>query len=124
MLTTTRSNRRIAYRSTGPDIVPDSRFPRAVAGEEFERYARATWRQAERWFRRNKARVTDPTLTFEHARDILWSVASVDLGRRLYPQEERLLSEMLDFEWLDIMRAAAAFDPEIPEFLRHRRASA
>lgn len=118
MLDARRQNRRIAFRPTGAVTVVDTRFPRAVAGEDYERFTRAMWRQAERWFHRHAHRISGPEIVMHDARDVLWSVASVDLTRGLYPQEERLLSDLLQHMW-PTRRADPAVPavPEIPSFL-------
>jgi len=115
MFSLQRPARRVAFRPNGAVTVVDSRFPRAVAGEDYERFTRATWHQAERWFRRNAHRIAGHDVAMHDARLILWSVASVDLNRRLYPQEERLLSELLQHMWPT--RRVDPAVPEIPSFL-------
>jgi hypothetical protein len=124
MSTTRRSTRSITHRPAAHDAVPDRRFPSAVAGEDYERYARATWRQAERWFQRHVHRLADESLEMHEAREILSSVATTDLARRLRPQEERLLSELLQQEWMRIDRLVIWVTPEIPSFLIAERKSA
>jgi hypothetical protein len=98
----------------------DTRFPRAVAGEEYDRYARAMWPQAQRWIRKHAHRVAGGDVPMEDARDILRSVAGIDLARRLYQQEERLLSEILLSAWRDLVGRRDVV-PEIPSFLTARR---
>src|ERR1051326_8129648 len=107
MLDSRRHTRPLTFRSNATDAA-ERRFPRAVAGEDYDRYATAVWRQADRWLQRHANRVADPRLELHEARDILWSVATTDLRRRLYPQEERLLSELLLQEWPHMERAAEA----------------
>jgi hypothetical protein len=98
----------------------DTRFPRAVAGEEYDRYARAMWPQAQRWIRKHWHRVSGGQLPIDEARDVLRCVAGIDLTRRLYAQEEQLLGELLQSAWYDLggQRDVA---PEIPSFLVSRR---
>jgi hypothetical protein len=110
----------ISFRPMASDAPLDTRFPRAVAGEEYERYARAMWPQAQRWIRKHWHRVAGGGLSIDDARDVLRSVAGIDLARRLYGQEERLLSELLQGAWYDLagQRDVA---PEIPSFLVARR---
>jgi len=105
----------------GNDSGPDLRFPRAVAGEEFDRYARVVWSQAQRWLRRNWHRVTGLDVTMHDARETLRAIAAIDVSRRLYPQEEQLLSEVLQEAWNDPERRVLDIVPEIPSFLRGPR---
>ncbi|HEY9228808.1 MAG TPA: hypothetical protein VIP11_19305 [Gemmatimonadaceae bacterium] len=95
----------------------EARFPSAIAGEEYARYARAMRVQADEWFRRHSGRIAAPDLSMHEARDILWSVAATDLTRRLYPQEERLLSDLLQKAWPARAAELAQIEPEIPSFL-------
>lgn len=106
----------IVFRPAIGEQPLDTRFPRAVAGEEYQRYARAMWPQALRWLRKHMHRVTGGDVTMEDARDLLGSVASFDLARRLYPQEVRLLAELLQTNWPTGGRAPDVA-PEIPSFL-------
>ena len=108
----------ILFRPTLSDTPLDTRFPRAVAGEEYERYARAMWAQAQRWIRKHWHRASG--LAMDDARDLLHAVAGIDLARRLYAQEERLLSEVFQGAWHDLsgQRDVA---PEIPSFLVARQ---
>lgn len=122
MLTTRRRVLPLPFRPSA-ESGPDSRFPRAVAGEEFDRYARVVWSQAQRFIRRNWYRVTGADVTMHDAREILRSVAAIDVSRRLYPQEEQLLSEVLQEAWNDPERRAMDIVPEIPSFLRSARPS-
>lgn len=102
------------------DTPLDTRFPRAVAGEEYDRYARAMWPQAQRWIRKHWHRVTGDDIAMDDARDLLRSVAGMDLARRLYAQEERLLGEILQGAWHDLSgRRDVA--PEVPSFLVARQ---
>ena len=114
-----RRTQPIHFRPMASDAPLDTRFPRAVAGEEYERYARAMWPQAQRWIRKHWHRVASG-LPMDDARDLLHCVAGIDLARRLYAQEERLLSEVIQGAWHDLsgQRDVA---PEIPSFLVARR---
>lgn len=94
----------------------DAGFPRAVAGEDYLRYMRATWRQAERWFQREVHRIESPTLTMHEGRDILCVVVEADLGRPPYEQEQRLLSELVHQRW-QRLHPTEVIEPEIPSFL-------
>jgi hypothetical protein len=114
MIATRRNISPLPFRSNF-ESGPDTRFPRAVAGEEFDRYARVVWRQAQRWTHKHWHRVTAPDLTMHDAREVLRSFAAIDLARRLYPQEEQLLSEVLYETWRE--RPRPDITPEIPAFL-------
>jgi hypothetical protein len=74
----------------------DARFPRAVAGEAYDRYARAAWRPANRWLARHAPRIIRYELSADEAGEMLRDVAEIDVARRLYPQEMRLIGELLD----------------------------
>jgi hypothetical protein len=110
----------IIFRSTSSSTALDTRFPRAVSGEAYDRFARAMWPQAQRWIRKHSYRFTGVDLTVDDAHDVLHSAASIDLARPLYAQEERLLSELLHTEWPHLTRPADIV-PEIPSFLLTRR---
>jgi hypothetical protein len=101
--------------TSGPII--DSKFPPAVAGEDYERYRRSIWRQGERWFFRNTHRIARESIGMHQAHEVLWSVAARDLARGLSPHEERLLGELLQNEWATITRLPDDAAPEIPDFL-------
>lgn len=118
-----RRSQPIAFRPTITEQPLDTRFPRAIAGEDYQRYARAMWPQALRWLRKHLHRVTgdDQTLMMDDARDLLGSVASFDLARRLYPQEERLLTELLQTNWPTGGSASDAAAPATPSFIASRR---
>lgn len=114
-----RSNRRTApltFQSAATTIA-DSHFPPAVAGEDYERYFDAVWRQGERWFSRTSHQIARASIGMHEAREILSGVATRDLSRALYPQEERLLSELLQRGWTAVERWPDDAAPEIPSFL-------
>jgi hypothetical protein len=75
------------------------------------------WRQGERWFSRRSHQIARESIGLHEAREILWAVATRDLARRLYPQEERLLSELLQKQWSALERWPDDVEPEIPSFL-------
>jgi hypothetical protein len=95
----------------------DAAFPSALAGEDYDRYARSVWRQAERWLSRSAHRIARESIAMHEAREILSSIASQDLARPLHLQEERLLSELLQKEWTGLTRQPDDLRPEIPSFL-------
>jgi hypothetical protein len=53
----------------------------------------------------------------DEAFDVLWVAAARDLERRLNPQEERLLTELLQQAWPALQRWPDDTEPEIPAFL-------
>lgn len=120
-----RSNRRpegpITFRRTLKAVVAEAGFPAAVAGEDYDRYLRAVRRQGERWFTRSAYRIARASIGMHEAREILWTVAARDLARSLHPQEERLLSELIQHEWSSIERWPDDAEPEIPAFLMPSR---
>jgi hypothetical protein len=112
-----RRSHPIAFHAPSADEALDSRFPRAVAGEEYHRYARVVWPQAQRWIRKHWPRAARADCTMDDARDVLHTLAGIDLARRLYPQEEQLLGELLQVAWTDWSRPRAGVVPEVPAFL-------
>lgn len=116
-----RSNRRpeatITFRSAAATVVAESRFPRAVAGEDYDRYLKAMWRQGERWFSRSAHRVARESIGVDEAREILLAIAERDLERRLHPQEDRLLGALIHQAWSTLERWPDDAVPEIPAFL-------
>ncbi|MGH7619352.1 MAG: hypothetical protein ACREPM_19215 [Gemmatimonadaceae bacterium] len=98
-------------------MIVESRFPSAVAGEDYDRYSKAVWRQGERWLSRASFRVARESIGMHEAREILGSAAAYDLGRGLYPHEDRLVSELLQQGWSTLHRCADDAEPEIPSFL-------
>lgn len=116
MGTIRRKKRRVATRSARHvPFPPETGFPRAVAGEDYVRYLRATWRQAERWFQQEVHRIEDPALSMHEGRDILCAVIERELGRAPYEQEQRLLSELVLERWQRLH--PTEIEPEIPSFL-------
>jgi hypothetical protein len=77
-----------------------------VAGEQYERYAKSVWAQANRWLSSHWARASERATTALDVRQRLRAVAAVDINRHLYPQEEQLLSEIVHASW------AAASSPD------------
>jgi hypothetical protein len=98
MRRTRRPVRSIRFRSATPMDV-ENRFPRAVRGEDFDRYARAMWQQSKSWMDRQWPRVAEAGLSMHAARDLLRSVAASELGRTLRVPEEQLLSVVLHETW-------------------------
>jgi hypothetical protein len=120
MSATWQRSQPIVFRSTSSSTALDTRFPRAVSGEAYDRFARAMWPQAQRWIRKHSYRFAGVDLTVDDAHDVLHTAASIDLARPLYAQEQRLLSELLHTEWTHLTQSAEIV-PEIPTFLLTRR---
>lgn len=118
---TWRQSQPIAFRPLSGVAPLDTRFPRAIAGEEYDRYARAMWPQAQRWIRKHWFRVTARSMTPQDAQEMLRCVAGMDLARRLYGQEERLITELLQTAWSDLGGKTPDVRVEIPTFLTAER---
>ena len=95
----------------------DSRFPRAVPGEHYDRYVRSVWPQAERWLARSAHAISHVAKDAPEAREVLCALAARDLERRLHSLEELLIGELLRRSWSGSECVADAIEPEIPEFL-------
>jgi hypothetical protein len=74
-------------------------FPRAVAGEQYSRYAKSVWTHAQRWLTSHWMYATKGAMTVMDARLKLRAVAATDLNRHLNEQEEQLLSEIVQGAW-------------------------
>lgn len=114
---TWRRSQPIAYWPKSGIAPLDTRFPRAVAGEEYDRYARAMWPQAQRWVRKHWHRIAADRMTIQDAQDVLRKIAGIDLARRLYGQEERMIAELLQSAWHELGEKPAPAAAEIPSFL-------
>jgi len=90
------------FRRSVPPAPPDSGFPRAVPGEDYERFGRAVWAQGQRWLRRVSPLVAERLPSMHDARDVLRTAAMTELGRALHEQEERLLGELLHADWTTV----------------------
>lgn len=97
----------IAFHATPAVAATEARFPAAVAGEQYERYAKSVWTQANRWLAIHWAQASERATTALDVRQRLRAVAAVDINRHLYPQEEQLLSEIVHASW------AAASSPDV-----------
>ena len=120
MLRLRRPVRSIRFRAATP-AEPEIGFPRAVAGEDFERYARAMRRQSTVWVERHWSNIALSGVSMHDVRETLRSMASSELGRALRQQEELLLSAVLHETWTgrgeavpDIFPHWAAGSPELP----------
>ncbi|HXT15838.1 MAG TPA: hypothetical protein VN706_09425 [Gemmatimonadaceae bacterium] len=121
---TWRRRQPITFWPTSDSAPLDSRFPRAIPGEDYERYARAMWPQSQRWIRKHRHRIANVAkadLPVHEIQDVLRRLATIDLGRRLYGQEERLITELVQAAWHDLGGTSATPSPEIPSFLVARR---
>jgi hypothetical protein len=94
--------------STGALAALPTLFPAAVAGEQYERYAKSVWAQANRWLTSHWADAAATPATALDVRQKLRSVAAADVKRHLYAQEEQLLSEIVHAAW----NASSAFATE------------
>jgi hypothetical protein len=122
MLTTRRSFRSPIVRPTVPETSHDESFPRAIAGEDYDRYARAMAKRADQWVLAHLSRLNGSAIEVQEFRDRLRQAAVVELHRDLYGQEERLLSEVLQ-RHPDATAPAERVEPEIPSFLLRQMAS-
>ena len=87
------SNRSLTPPPAGP------MFPRAVAGEQYPRYAKSVWTHAQRWLTSHWVHATKGATTVMDARLKLRALAATDLNRHLNEQEEQLLSEIVQSAW-------------------------
>jgi hypothetical protein len=92
-------SRSMLFRRSAPPAPLDNGFPRAVPGEDYERFGRAMWAQGQRWVRTVSHLIAERSLSMHDARDVLRGAAATELGRALHEQEERLLGELLHAEW-------------------------
>ena len=107
----------IAFRASQVvELLPND-FPRAVPGEEYERFARSVWSQSQRWLQRHRHQLIGVKTSIHDARDVLRTILSTEFERPLFDQEERLLGELLQTEWPTIERRPGRLTPEIPAFL-------
>lgn len=122
MLTKRRTSRSNQFSGAAPEAAHDESFPRAVAGEDYDRYARAMTKHADQWLHVHLARLSGAPLEAQELRDRLRSAAVTELRRELHPQEERLLSEVFQRR-PESTNPADRVEPEIPSFLLKRMAS-
>ena len=122
MLTNRRMPRPTPSRATDPDSLDDESFPRAVAGEDYDRYSRAMAKHADQWVVAHLSRLSGAAIEPQELRDRLRSAAVVELRRALNTQEERLLSEVFQRR-LEAANPTERVEPEIPSFLLKRMAS-
>jgi hypothetical protein len=109
-------------QATDPGSLDDEPFPRAVAGEDYDRYSRAMARDADLWVVAHLSRLSGAAIEPQELGDRLRSAAVVELGRPLNTQEERLLSEVVQRR-LEAANPTEQIEPEIPSFLLKRMAS-
>jgi hypothetical protein len=93
--------RRVAvkFQSGSVKAVPETRFPAAVAGEQYARYAKSVWTQAHQWLNAHWAHAAQTAASALDARQKLRAIAATNVNRHLYPQEEQLLSEIVHAAW-------------------------
>ena len=117
---TWRRSQPITFQPLSGAQALDTRFPRAIAGEEYDRYVRAMWPQAQRWIRKHWHRIAANELTIQDAQELLRCIAGIDVARHLYGQEERLITELLQIAWNDLAGKTPQPSAEIPSFLFSR----
>ena len=122
MLTNPRASRSTPSRATDPASLDDEPFPRAVAGEDYDRYSRAMAKDADQWVVAHLSRLSGAAIEPQELGDRLRSAAVVELGRPLNTQEERLLSEVFQRR-PEAANPMERVEPEIPSFLLKRMAS-
>ena len=89
----------VSFHADPPVAATEIHFPAAVAGEQYERYAKSVWAQAHRWLAVHWSRASERATTALDVRQRLRAVAATDINRHLYPQEEQLLSEIVHAAW-------------------------
>ncbi len=89
----------VSFHADPPVAAPEIHFPAAVAGEQYERYAKSVWAKAQEWLGMHWARASERAVTALDVRQALRSVAANDINRHLHPQEEQLLSEIVHARW-------------------------
>jgi len=89
----------VSFHADPPVAASEIHFPAAVAGEQYERYAKSVWAQANRWLSVHWTTASERATTALDVRQKLRAVAAVDINRHLYPQEEQLLSEIVHASW-------------------------
>jgi hypothetical protein len=122
MFTKRRVSRPTPIRAPVPDAFEDESFPRAVSGEDYDRYARAMAKHADQWVVSHLSRLHGVAIEPHELRDRLRIAAGAELRRELNAQEERLLREVLQ-RHPEGANPTAHVAPEIPSFLLKRMAS-
>ena len=89
----------VKFHASPPVAPPEILFPAAVAGEQYERYAKSVWAQANQWLAVHWSRASDQATTAIDVRQRLRAIAATDIKRHLYPQEEQLLSAIVHASW-------------------------
>jgi hypothetical protein len=89
----------VKFHASPPVAPPETLFPAAVAGEQYERYAKSVWAQAHQWLSVHWSRASDQATTALDVRQKLRAIAATDIKRHLYAQEEQLLSAMVHASW-------------------------
>ena len=100
----------VPFHAAPPPAAAEAHFPAAVAGEQYERYAKSVWAQAHRWLSAigRALRSARPRRSTSDKR--LRAVAAIDINRHLHPQEEQLLSEIVHASWAARVEARARVD--------------
>jgi hypothetical protein len=121
LLTKRRSFRSNLLRAA-TEPASDESFPRAVPGEDYDRYARAMAKHADQWLVAHLDRLSGVAIEAHELRERLRLAAVAEMRRELNAQEERLLSDVLQRR-PDAGQPSDRVEPEIPSFLLRRIAS-
>ena len=79
-------------------------FPGAVAGEQYPRYVKSVWAQAQRWLVKHWPTAIVGAATALDVRVKLRAIAAREIRRHLYAEEEQLLSEIVHGAWTSAAR--------------------
>jgi hypothetical protein len=74
-------------------------FPGAVSGEQYPRYAKSVWAQAQRWLAKHWSTASIGAGTALDVRLKLRAIAAREIRRHLCTEEEQLLSEIVHAAW-------------------------
>lgn len=122
MFTKRRPSRPKSILAIPHDAPDDESFPRAVAGEDYDRYSRAMAKHADQWVVAHLTRLSGVAIEPQELRDRLRTAAAAELRRDLNAQEERLLSDVFQ-RHTEAANPTERVEPEIPSFLLKRMAS-
>lgn len=89
----------VVFHATPTPAAQQVLFPAAVAGEQYDRYAKSVWALAQHWLDRHWLRATQAASTALDVRQKLRAIAATDVNRHLHPQEDQLLSEIVHAAW-------------------------
>ena len=89
----------VARGATETPTAPRIAFPGAVAGEQYPRYAKSVWAQAQCWLAKHWSTAIVGASTALDVRLKLRAIAAREIRRHLYIEEEQLLSEIVHRAW-------------------------